>query len=129
MNVPDRMVIRTENAPLPIGPYSQAIRAGHLVFLSGQLGLDVATGELVAPDAPTQARAALEHIHTILEVAGSGLSRIVKTTMFLVDLADFAAVNKVYAEFFPGEPPARSTFQVAALPKGARVEIEVVAIT
>jgi 2-iminobutanoate/2-iminopropanoate deaminase len=128
MNGNDRVVIRNDKAPAPIGPYSQAIRAGNLVFVSGQLGLDTKTGELVGPDAPSQARKAIEHIISILDLAETGLGRVLKTTIFLTDLKDFAAVNKVYSEYFVDEPPARSTIQVAALPKGACVEIEVVAL-
>ena len=127
MNVPDRIVIQNDRAPCPIGPYSQAIRAGQFIFVSGQLGLDPKTGELVGPDAASQTRMILKHLEAILQMANIGLARVVKTTIFLVDLADFAAVNKIYAEHFPIEPPARSTIQVVALPKGARVEIEVLA--
>lgn len=123
----DRLVILNERAPMPIGPYSQAIRAGGFVFVSGQLGLDPATGQLVGPDAASQARKALENLQSILEMAGTTMGRIVKSTIFLTDLKDFDAVNKVYAEFFIVDPPARSTIQVAALPKGACVEIEAIA--
>jgi 2-iminobutanoate/2-iminopropanoate deaminase len=128
MNGHDRIVIHNERAPAPIGPYSQAIRAGNMVFLSGQLGLDPATGKLVGPDVAAQTRAILTHIESILEMAGTGLGRVAKSTIFLIDLADFAEVNKIYAEAFAADPPARSTIQVAALPMGARVEIEVVAV-
>jgi len=127
MNEHDRTLIHNDKAPAPIGPYSQAIRSGNLVFVSGQLGLDPATGQLAGPDAATQTRLILRHLQAILEVAGSSLARVLKTTIYLTDLADFAEVNKVYAWAFPTDPPARSTVQVAALPKGARVEIEVVA--
>jgi 2-iminobutanoate/2-iminopropanoate deaminase len=127
MNEHDRAVILNDRAPAPIGPYSQAIRQGGLIFVSGQLGLDPITGELAGPDAVSQTRAILRNLTAILEVAGSSLPRVAKTTIFLTNLADFAEVNKIYAEAFPTEPPARSTIQVAALPKGARVEIEVVA--
>jgi 2-iminobutanoate/2-iminopropanoate deaminase len=121
-------VIRTSSAPAAIGPYSQAIGAGELVFCSGQIALDPASGKLVAGDAAAQARQALANLAAVLEAAGSGLERVVKTTIFLVDLADFASVNDVYATFFPAAPPARSTVQVAALPRGARVEIEAIAL-
>jgi 2-iminobutanoate/2-iminopropanoate deaminase len=124
----DRTVISTGGAPAAIGPYSQAVVAGGLVFVSGQIPLDPATGELVPGGAGDQAERALASLRAVLEAAGSGLHRVVKTTVFLTDLADFAAVNAVYAGFFPAEPPARATVQVAALPRGAAVEIEAVAL-
>jgi 2-iminobutanoate/2-iminopropanoate deaminase len=123
----DHVVIHDERAPTPLGPYSQAIRCGNLVFVSGQIGLDPATGQLVGSSAAGQTRTILHHVRGILEMADSGLGCVLKSTIFLTDLADFAEVNEVYAEFFSSDPPARSTVQVAALPKGARVEIEVVA--
>lgn len=126
MNEYGKSVVEVSSAPAPIGPYSQAIKAGELVFVSGQLGVDTKTGALI-PDVAGQARKALEHIDAILDACSSGMARVVKTTIFLVDMNDFAAVNEVYGKFFPIEPPARSTVQVAALPKGARVEIEAVA--
>jgi 2-iminobutanoate/2-iminopropanoate deaminase len=116
------------SAPRPIGPYSQAIRAGELLFLSGQIPLSPATGEVVGETAAEQARQVLRNLGAVLEAAGAAPSDVVKTTIFLVDLSEFAAVNEVYAAFFDGaEPPARSTVQVSALPKGVRVEIEAVA--
>jgi 2-iminobutanoate/2-iminopropanoate deaminase len=124
----DRTVVSTGGAPAAIGPYSQAVVAGGLVFASGQIPLDPATGELVSGGAGAQAERALISLRAVLEAAGSGLHRVVKTTVFLTDLADFAAVNAVYAGFFPAEPPARATVQVAALPRGAAVEIEAVAL-
>jgi 2-iminobutanoate/2-iminopropanoate deaminase len=127
MKLHDRVVIQNDRAPKPVGPYSQAVRNGDLVFVSGQLGLDPATGKLVGPDAAGQTRMILRHIAAILDMAGLSLPRVVKTTIFLIDLADFAEVNKIYGEAFPTEPPARSTIQVAALPMGARVEIEAMA--
>lgn len=127
MNEFGKAVVEVSSAPAPIGPYSQAIKADGLIFVSGQLGLDVKTGALVGADAASQAKKAVEHIEAILEAAGSSLARVIKTTIFVTDLADFAAVNEVYGKFFTLEPPARSTVQVAALPKGARVEIEAVA--
>jgi 2-iminobutanoate/2-iminopropanoate deaminase len=127
MNLHGKTVIQVTTAPEPIGPYSQAIKSGNMLFLSGQIPLDPATGQMVAGDAAAQARRVLLNLQAILELANSGLGRVVKTTIFLTDLADFPAVNAVYAEFFPFEPPARSTVQVAALPKGARVEIEAIA--
>ncbi|HEY6001024.1 MAG TPA: RidA family protein [bacterium] len=124
----DRQVVSTGGAPAAIGPYSQAVRAGGFVFVSGQIPLDPASGEMVAGGAAAQAERALLSLQAVLEAAGSGLARVVKTTIFLTDLADFAAVNAVYARFFPVEPPARATVQVAALPRGAAVEIEAVAL-
>jgi 2-iminobutanoate/2-iminopropanoate deaminase len=120
--------ISAPGAPAAIGPYSHAVQAGQFTFTSGQLGLDPATGDFAAPDAAGQARQALTNLAAVLAAAGLGLGDVVKTTVFLADMADFAAVNAVYAEFFPaGVLPARSAVQVAALPKGARVEIEAVA--
>jgi 2-iminobutanoate/2-iminopropanoate deaminase len=123
----DRKVINSVLAPQAIGPYSQAIRTGDLIFVSGQIPLDPQTGELVAGDIGAQTERVLQNVQAILESAGSAMAHIVKTTVFLADIADFAAMNEVYGRFFPNDPPARSAFQVAALPKGARVEIEVVA--
>jgi 2-iminobutanoate/2-iminopropanoate deaminase len=126
--VTDRQVVSSAGAPAAIGPYSQAVLAGGFVFVSGQIPLDPETGQLVAGDAAAQAERALISLQAVLEAAGSGLHRVVKTTIFLTDLADFAAVNAVYARFFPAEPPARATVQVAALPRGAALEIEAVAL-
>lgn len=123
-----RTVIVTPDAPQAIGPYSQGIQAGGLVFTAGQLGLDPATMQFAGPDVATQARQALCNLRAILEAAGSGLDRVVKTTVFLADMADFQIVNAVYAEFFTGAPPARSAVQVAALPRGGLVEIEAIAL-
>ncbi|MEI8333408.1 MAG: RidA family protein [Chloroflexota bacterium] len=122
-----REAIATSGAPGAIGPYSQAIAAGGLLFCSGQLGLEPATGEL-ADGVEAQAERALRNIMAVLDAAGLGPGDVAKTTVFLADMADFAAVNAVYARFFPDPPPARSTVQVAALPKGGRVEIEAVAV-
>lgn len=125
-----RTKIETKNAPAPIGPYSQAIVAGGFVFCSGQIPLDPKTGELVGEgDVRAQAARVMQNITGVLEASGSSLARIVKTTIFLIDMRDFAAVNEVYGEHLgPIEPPARSTIAVAGLPRGARVEIEVVAL-
>ncbi|MBM4164881.1 MAG: reactive intermediate/imine deaminase [Lentisphaerae bacterium] len=120
------MTIATREAPEAVGPYAQAIRADGWVFCSGQLGLDPAGGPLAA-DTVAQARQALANLRSVLDAAGSGLDAVVKTTVFLTDLADFAAVNAVYAEAFGAHRPARACVQVAALPKGAKVEIEAVA--
>jgi 2-iminobutanoate/2-iminopropanoate deaminase len=120
-------VIQTVLAPQAVGPYSQAIRAEGLVFVSGQIPLDPGSGELIEGDIAAQTRQCLRNIQAILEVANSSLAQVVKTTVFLADINDFATMNAAYAEFFPNDPPARSAFQVAALPKGARIEIEAVA--
>lgn len=127
---PEKEIIIAEKAPKPIGPYSAGIRVGHLVFTAGQLGIDrAAGGELVPGGVEAETRQALLNIQNILENAGSAMGNIVKTTVFLRDMADFTKMNAVYAEFFPEEPPARSTVQVAALPKTAAVEIEAIAVT
>jgi len=121
-----RTVISTPQAPAAIGPYSQAIRTGDLLFASGQLGLDPATGNLVN-GIEAQTRQALTNLQAVLAAAGGSVANVVKTTIFLADMADFATVNAIYGEVFRHEPPARSTVQVAALPKGGLVEIEVIA--
>ena len=120
--------ISTTDAPGAIGPYSQAIASGNLVFCSGQVALEPASGALVEGDVRAQTRRVLENLSGVLNAAGSSLAQVVKTTVFLIAMSDFAAMNEVYAEFFPGEPPARSTVAVAELPKGARVEIEAIAL-
>ena len=122
-----RTAISTTQAPAAIGPYSQAIRADGYVFCSGQLGLDPATGDFVAGDVGAQAEQALRNLGAVLEAAGLTFEDVVKTTIFLADMADFAAVNGVYGRFVTDPPPARSTVAVAALPKGGRVEIEATA--
>ena len=122
-----KTIIATKNAPGAIGPYSQGIRANGFVFASGQIGLDPATGEFVQGGIVEQSRQALLNVKNVLEAAGSGLDKAVKTTVFLKDINDFAAMNAVYSEFFKTDCPARSAVQVAALPKGALVEIEVIA--
>ncbi|MCE7986610.1 MAG: RidA family protein [Caldilinea sp. CFX5] len=122
-----RNVIQTQHAPAAIGPYSQAIRAGNLVFASGQLGLDPQTGKL-QDGVEAQARQALANVKALLAAAGTSVERVVKVTLFLANMADFAKVNAIYGEVFNHEPPARSTIQVAALPLGGLVEIEVVAL-
>jgi 2-iminobutanoate/2-iminopropanoate deaminase len=115
-------------APAPIGPYSQAIRAGALLFCSGQVGLDPASGTFAGDDVATQARQVMKNLEAVLKAGGASFSDVVKTTIFLVDMNDFSIVNEVYGEAFKGgTPPARSTVAVAALPRGARVEIEAVA--
>jgi 2-iminobutanoate/2-iminopropanoate deaminase len=120
-------VVTTEKAKA-IGPYSLGVKAGDFVFCSGQLGLDPASGSLVEGGVEAETRQALVNLGVILEAAGSGLERVVKTTVFLRDINDFARMNAVYAEFFKSEPPARSTIQVAALPRAGAVEIEATAL-
>jgi 2-iminobutanoate/2-iminopropanoate deaminase len=121
-----RQAISTGGAPDAIGPYSQAIRSGDMVFCSGQLGIEPVSGELVE-GVEAQAERALRNLESVLDAAGLGFDDVVKTTIFLADIGDFAAVNAVYARFMPDPPPARSTVQVAALPKGGLVEIEAIA--
>jgi len=122
----EKKIITAENAPQAIGPYSVAVVGGCFLFVSGQLGMDPTNGDL-KPGVEAQARQALTNLKTILEAAGADLNAVVKTTVFLQDMADFATVNAVYAEFFTHNPPARSAVQVAALPKGGLVEIEAIA--
>jgi len=124
----DKKVIISNNAPQALGPYSVAIQTGGFVFTSGQLGLDPASGNIVPGGVEAETRQALTNIQSVLEEAGSGLDRVVKTIVFLKEMADFPKMNAVYGEFFRENPPARSTVQVAALPKSAAVEIEAVAI-
>jgi 2-iminobutanoate/2-iminopropanoate deaminase len=124
----ERQVIHTDHAPKAIGPYSQAIRAGDFVFCAGQAGLDPATGNLVSGGIEAETRRVLQNLAAVLKAAGTSLSRAVKTTVFLTNLNDFAKMNAIYAEFFPANPPARSTVQVSRLPKDACVEIEVIAL-
>ena len=123
-----KKIVSTEKAPKAIGPYSQAIRTESLVFTAGQIGLDPATMEIVPDGVEAQTRQVLTNLKHVLETADSGLKYVVKTTVFLQDMADFAKMNAVYAEFFPENPPARSTVQVAGLPKGGLVEIECIAL-
>lgn len=122
-----RDAVATSGAPGAIGPYSQAIRSDPFVFCSGQVGLDPATGELVAGGVDAQAERALANLTAVLDAAGVGWADVVKTTIFLADVADFGAVNAVYGRFMPEPPPARSTIGVGGLPKGALVEIEAIA--
>lgn len=122
-----RDVVLTDKGPKPIGPYSQAIRSNGFLYVSGQVALDPATGEFVGTDIRQQTQRTLENIKGILEAAGSNMHHVVKTTVFLKDINDFTAMNEVYAKFFTMAPPARSTVEVARLPKNALVEIEVIA--
>jgi 2-iminobutanoate/2-iminopropanoate deaminase len=125
--VQQRNIVQTPHAPAAIGPYSQAIQAGNFLFASGQLGLNPQSGKL-QEGVEAQTRQALTNIQAVLQAAGSRIDRVVKTTIFLADINDFAKVNAIYAEVFQHEPPARSTVQVAALPLGGLVEIEIVAL-
>lgn len=123
-----KTVISTAEAPAAIGPYAQGIAAGPFVFCSGQIPLDPATGQLVGGTVAVRTERALKNLAAVLRAHGIGLDHVVKTTVFLTDLAEFEEMNSAYAKFFPKQPPARSTIQVAALPKGANVEIEAVAV-
>lgn len=124
--MPEREAIQTSAAPAAIGPYVQAIRTGDLLFCSGQIPLDPATGELVGGDAAAQAQQCLQNLAAVVEAAGSGLDRAVKCTIYLTDLGEFAAVNAVYERFVGDPAPARVTVEVSALPKGAAVEIDAI---
>ena len=123
-----RQRIQTENAPAAIGPYSQAIKAGGFVFVSGQIAIDPQTGQFVAGGVAEQTEQVLKNLSAVLEAAGSSLDQVVKTTVFLADMKEFSAMNEVYARFFSEPPPARATVAAAGLPRDARVEIEAVAI-
>jgi 2-iminobutanoate/2-iminopropanoate deaminase len=124
----NREIIVTQHAPPAIGPYSQAVQVGDFVYTAGQIPLVPETGELVEGGIEEQTRQVMQNLGHILEAAGSNLAQVVKTTIFVTNLGDFAAINKVYASFFADAPPARSTVQVAGLPLGANIEIEVVAV-
>jgi 2-iminobutanoate/2-iminopropanoate deaminase len=123
-----KMVVNTEGAPAAIGPYSQAVGAGGVVYCSGQVALDPATGDMVAGSVRDQTRRCLENLSAVLEAAGSSLARVVKVTAYLTDMGDFGEFNEAYAEFFPSDPPARATVGVAALPRAAAVEVECIAL-
>jgi 2-iminobutanoate/2-iminopropanoate deaminase len=123
-----REPVKTSNAPEALGPYSQAIKVGELVYTSGQVAIDPATGEFIGGDIAEQTERVLKNVAAVLEAAGSNLDQVVKTLVFLADMDDFAAMNEVYGKFFTGAPPARSTVQAARLPKDARIEIEAVAL-
>jgi 2-iminobutanoate/2-iminopropanoate deaminase len=123
-----REIIATDQAPGAVGPYSQAVRVGDFVFTAGQIPLDPATGQMVEGGIEAQARQALTNVSAVLEAAGTSLANVVKTTVFLADMGEFKAMNGVYAEFFPDAPPARSAVQAAALPLGARIEVEAIAV-
>lgn len=123
-----RRAVTTGDAPAAIGPYSQAIVAGGLVFASGQIALDPATGRLVSGSIADETRRVLDNLGAVLTAAGTGFERVVKTTVYLADMNDFAAMNEVYGTYFPAPAPARATVQAAALPKGVRVEIDCIAV-
>jgi 2-iminobutanoate/2-iminopropanoate deaminase len=123
-----REIVHTDKAPKAIGPYSQAIRTDSMIYAAGQTGIDPATGDLIAGGVEEQTRQALTNLKNVIEAAGSSLGRVVKTTVFLKDMNDFAKMNAIYAEYFGENPPARSTIAVAGLPKGGLVEIEAVAL-
>lgn len=120
--------IRTDRAPAAIGPYSQAVVSGNMVYTSGQVPINPATGNIVAGDAEQQARQALENLKAVLEAAGTGLSNVIKTTVFIKDMNEFSIINKVYGEYFTEPYPARSCVEVARLPRDVRIEIEAVAL-
>lgn len=123
-----KKTVSTDKAPGAIGPYSQAVVAGDMVYCSGQIPIDIATGEFVSDDVAEQTDQVLKNLSAVLEAAGSNLENVVKTTVFLADMADFARMNEVYEKFFGGSKPARATVQAAGLPRGAAVEIECTAI-
>jgi 2-iminobutanoate/2-iminopropanoate deaminase len=127
-SIMQRQRVTTTGAPAAIGPYSQAIVSDGLVFASGQVALEPENGQLVAGDVQVQTRRALHNLAAVLEAAGTSLAQVVKTTVFLTTMENFTPMNEVYAEFFPADPPARSTVAVAELPKGALVEIEAIAV-
>ncbi len=121
-------IISTENAPGAIGPYSQAVKTGNQVFVSGQIPIDPSTGEFVSDDVSEQTHQVLKNLKAVLEAAGTNLGNVVKTTVFLADMNDFSVMNGVYGEYFVEDAPARATVQAAALPKNARVEIDCIAV-
>jgi 2-iminobutanoate/2-iminopropanoate deaminase len=123
-----KTIISTSEAPAAIGPYSQAVRVGSTLFCAGQIPLNPKTGEIVSPEIDAQTKQVMQNIGAVLRSAGFSFENVVKTTIFLIDFADFQTVNEIYGSHFKKEPPARSTVQVAALPKGSRVEIEVIAV-
>jgi len=124
-----KSIIHTDEAPAAVGPYSQAVRTGNLLFTAGQVALDPATGKLVEGDVTAQAEQVMKNLAAVLAAGGSSFANVVKTTVFLADINDYAAVNGVYGRFFTENPPARSAFQVSKLPLGALVEIEMIAVT
>jgi 2-iminobutanoate/2-iminopropanoate deaminase len=128
MHTMEKQIVATDNAPGAVGPYSQGVQVGDFVYTAGQLGLIPGTTEFAGPDVESQTRQALQNLKAVLEAGGSCLEHVVKTTVFLADMAEFGLMNGVYAEFFTNKPPARSAVQAAALPLGGRVEVEAVAV-
>jgi 2-iminobutanoate/2-iminopropanoate deaminase len=128
LNIMKKQIISTANAPAAIGPYSQAVKAGNLLFVSGQIPLDPATGAVVEGDVTVQAKQVFENVKAILTEAGADFSNVVKTTVFLKDMNDFVPMNRVYAQYYPENCPARSAVQVGRLPKDVSVEIETIAV-
>jgi 2-iminobutanoate/2-iminopropanoate deaminase len=123
----EKIIIRTENAPAPIGPYNQAVQLGNILFISGQIALDPITGELVQHGIQTETHKVMENLKAILEEAGMDFTNVLKTSIFLMDMTQFGKVNEVYGSYFSEAPPARETVQVSGLPKGANVEISMIA--
>ena len=123
-----RQIVQTDNAPGAVGPYSQGTRTDQMVFTAGQLPLDPTTGKIVEGDIQDQTRQSLKNLQAVLEAAGAGLDSVMKTTVFLQDMGEFKLMNEIYAEFFPDNPPARSAVEIAALPLGARVEVEAIGL-
>lgn len=123
----EKKVIRTDNAPAPIGPYNQAIQYGDMLFVSGQIAIDPKTGELLKGSIQEETKLVMENLKAVLAEAGMGFSNIIKSSIFIMDMGQFAEINEVYAQYFDADPPARETVQVAGLPKGVNVEISVVA--
>ncbi len=123
-----KTIVHTDKAPAAVGPYSQAVKVGELVYTAGQIALDPATGQMMEGDVQAQTEQALQNLRAVLKAAGSSLKNVVKTTVFLQDMGDFKAMNEVYGRYFTKNPPARSAVEVAALPLGAQVEIEAVAL-
>lgn len=123
-----KIVISSDNAPSAVGPYEQAVRVGNFIFTSGQIPIDPSINKLIEGDIAQQTRRVMENLKSILEASGSSIRNVIKTTIFLTDLKNFEQVNKVYGEYFTDSKPARSTVQVSALPKGAEIEIEIVAV-
>ena len=121
-------IVRTDRAPAAIGPYSQAVKIGAMIFVSGQIPIDPATGDIVNGDIKVQTRQVLTHLQSVLEAAGTSMAKVVKTTVFITNMDDFAHVNEIYAEFFTTQPPARACVEVSRLPKNVSVEIEAIAV-
>lgn len=124
----EKTPIITQNAPAPIGPYSQAVRAGNTLYVSGQVAINPATGNIETNETGEQTQLVMKHLEAILQQAGLNFSHVVKSTIYCIDLGEFKAINEIYGGYFTTDPPARETVQVSALPKGARVEISVIAV-